>query len=157
MRPRLVSRILAAVIVLVSLFAFEMPVFAQLDDTTTSPRAGNRRCSNRTLSGDYGAIIEGTILGPNLPLRTISMAHYDGNGNITSQDHVVLNRMPPAEEWRATSGTYIVNVNCTGTATFETAPGAPPITLHFVVVNRAREIRAITDGSAITLTARRVD
>ena len=63
--------------------------------------SGTGRCSNRSLSGDYGMQIEGTILGPNLPLRTISMGHYDGSGNLTSVDHVVLNGMPPQEEWRA--------------------------------------------------------
>jgi hypothetical protein len=157
MKPDLHSKISAAMIILVSLLAFGMSALGQVENTTASSRSANRRCSNRTLSGDYGTIIEGTILGPNLPLRTISMAHYDGNGNLTSQDYVVLNGMPPAEEWRPASGTYTVNFDCTGTATIETAPGAPPITIHFVVVNRGREIRAVTDGSVITLTARRVD
>lgn len=157
MKPDLNSKISAAMIILVSLLTFGMSALAEVDNAAANSRSANRRCSNRTLSGDYGTIIEGTILGPNLPLRTVSMAHYDGDGNLTSQDYVVLNGMPPAEEWRTANGTYTVNLDCTGTATIETAPGAPPIRIHFVVVNRGREIRAVTDGSAITLTARRVD
>ena len=44
-------------------------------------------CSNRTLSGNFGMLIEGTILGPNLPLRTVSMAHFDGTGNLAEVSH----------------------------------------------------------------------
>src|SRR6266404_1511977 len=107
MKPDLHSKISTAVVIVISvisLLAFGMSALAQVENTTASSRSANRRCSNRTLSGDYGTIIEGTILGPNLPLRTISMAHYDGNGKLTSQDYVVLNGMPPAEEWRPASG-----------------------------------------------------
>src|SRR5438093_10461121 len=69
---------------------------------------GSGSCSNRTLFGNYGTQIEGTILGPNLPLRGVFMAHYDGEGNLTLVYHIVLNGMPPepAEEWRPCSGTY---------------------------------------------------
>ena len=56
---------------------------------------GTRPCSNRTLFGDYGTLIEGTLLAPNWPLRTVAMIHFDGRGNMTSVDHVVLNGMPP--------------------------------------------------------------
>ena len=48
------------------------------------------RCSNRTLSGDYGFTLEGILLGPNLPIRGVVMQHYDGKGNITQVDHVVV-------------------------------------------------------------------
>src|ERR1700745_2181988 len=85
------------------------------------PTAGggqSRPCSNRTLSGDYGTLIEGTLIAPNWPLRTLAMIHFDGRGNMTSVDHVVLNGMPPEEEWRANSGTYIVNPDCNASAVF---------------------------------------
>jgi hypothetical protein len=37
------------------------------------------------------------------------MAHYDGEGNLTLVDHIVLNGVPPepAEEWRPGSGTIL--------------------------------------------------
>ena len=107
---------------------------------------GSVRCSNRTLSGDYGTLIEGTLLAPNWPLRTLAMIHFDGRGNMTSVDHVVLNGMPPVEEWRPNSGTYIVNPDCTGSAVF-----SGPIPVHFVVVNNGKEFRGVVDGDAITL------
>jgi len=64
----------------------------------------HKECSNRTIAGNYGVQIEGTILGPNLTLRTLVMERFDGAGNFTSVDHVVLGGQPPAEEWRPTTG-----------------------------------------------------
>jgi hypothetical protein len=113
---------------------------------------GSRPCSNRTLSGDYGTLIEGTLLAPNWPLRTLAMIHFDGRGNMTSVDHVVLNGMPPEEEWRPNSGTYIVNQDCTASAVF-----SGPIPVHFVVVKNGKEFRGVVDGNAITLHGSRVN
>ena len=113
---------------------------------------GTRPCSNRTLSGDYGTLIEGTLLAPNWPLRTVAMIHFDGRGNMTSVDHVVLNGMPPEEEWRPNSGTYIVNQDCTASAVF-----SGPIPVHFVVVKNGKEFRGVVDGNAITLHGSRVN
>jgi hypothetical protein len=114
--------------------------------------AESRRCSNRTIFGDYGTQIEGTLLVPNWPLRTLAMIHFDGRGNMTSVDHVVLNGVPPVEEWRPNSGTYTVNPDCTGSAVF-----SGPIPVHFVVVNNGKEFRGVVDGDAITLMGSRVD
>jgi hypothetical protein len=116
-----------------------------------------RVCSNRTLFGDYGTQIEGTILGPNLPLRTVAMAHYDGEGNVASVDHVVVNGQLPPEEWRQSTATYTVNPDCTGKETVVTAPGLPPIVVYFVVVKDGREIHGVVEGAAITFVAYRVD
>lgn len=117
----------------------------------------SKTCSAKTLSGNYGMLIEGTILGPNLPLRTVSMARFDGAGNLAEVSHVVLNGMPPAEEWKADTATYIVNSDCTGVLTFNTPPGAPPLVVHFVVAKHGTEILGVVDGAAITLTAHKVD
>ena len=113
---------------------------------------GTRPCSNRTLFGDFGTLIEGTLLAPNWPLRTVAMLHFDGRGNMTSVDHVVLNGMPPEEEWRPNSGTYIVNPDCTASAVF-----SGPIPVHFVVVKNGKEFRGVVDGNAITLHGSRVN
>jgi hypothetical protein len=125
---------------------------------------GASRCSNQTLSGNYGAQIEGTEYipnGPNPPIkveiRTISMGHYDGVGNVTFRDHVVVDGNPPPEEWREASGTYLVNPDCTGKFSVETAPGFPPIVVYFVVVKHGTEIHGVTNGSAITYSAYKVN
>jgi hypothetical protein len=125
---------------------------------------GARQCSNQTLSGSYGAQIAGTLYipnGPNQPikveLRTISMGHYDGAGNVTFRDHVVVDGNPPPEEWREASGTYSVNPDCTGTFSVVTAPGFPPIVVYFVVVKHGTEIHGVTNASAITYSAFKVN
>ena len=123
---------------------------AQSDDVS-------RTCSTKTLSGDYGMLIEGIILGPNLQLRTVSMAHFDAAGNLAEVSHVVLNGLPPAEEWKLDTATYIVNSNCTGAVTFNTPLGAPPLVVHFVVAKHGSEILGVVDGAAITLTAHKVE
>ncbi len=116
-----------------------------------------RRCSNRTLSGDYGAQIIGTILGPDLTVRAVAMAHYDGNGNFTQVDFAVVQGVPESTGWRPGAGTYTVNPDCTGSAVLLPAPGADPIPQHFVIVNNGKEILGVVDGSAVTVIAKRVD
>jgi hypothetical protein len=116
-----------------------------------------RRCSNRMLSGDYGAQVIGTILGPDLPVRAVAMAHYDGNGNFTQVDFAVVQDVPQSTGWRPGAGTYTVNPDCTGTAVLYPAPGADPIAQHFVIVNNGKEILGVVDGNAITVIAKRVN
>ena len=54
-------------------------------------------CSNRTLFGDYGAAVEGVLIIPGgiqLPFRAVTMNHFDGRGNVTTVEHVVVNGVP---------------------------------------------------------------
>src|SRR3954471_5063278 len=120
-----------------------------------SPNSSHQEkgCSNRTLLGDYGAKIEGTLLGPNWAVRTLVLFRFDGHGNVTSFGHPVVNGTPPAEEWAETAGIYTVNPDCTGSATIE---GAPPIPLHLVVVNRGRQVYVVVDANATIGEARKV-
>ena len=113
-----------------------------------------RACSNRTLLGDYGVKIKGTLLGPNWPLRTLALFHFDGSGGITTRSHVVLNGIPPAEEWATAAGSYSMNPDCTGSGSIE---AAPPIPFHLVVVNGGREFYLVVDGNAITGEGRTMD
>ena len=117
-----------------------------------------RRCSDRTLFGNYGFALEGEILGPGIQFRGVVMQHYDGRGNLRQVDHVVTNGMPPAEEWTPGKGTYTVNPNCTGTAVIN-VPGNPlsPINLHFVVVKGGKEIRQVVDANAATAVGIKVE
>ncbi len=68
--------------------------------------AQSESCSNRTLVGDYGFTIEGTIINANLPIRGLALQHYDGRGHITQVDHVVDGGYPPPQEWTPGTGTY---------------------------------------------------
>jgi hypothetical protein len=161
MKNKSISRILMVVTLMVVIPMTIVCVVLTLGTSAVAQSGaggpGSGGCSNRTLFGNYGSQIEGTILGPNLPLRGLFMAHYDGEGNLTLVDHIVINGVPPlpAEEWRPGSGTYAVNPDCTGSAVINTAN--PPIPLHFVVVNHGREIHEVVDADAITVVAHRVD
>ncbi len=66
--------------------------------------AQSESCSNRTLVGDYGFTIDGTILNANLPIRGLALQHYDGRGHITQVDHVVDGGYPPPQEWTPGTG-----------------------------------------------------
>ena len=152
MRNKLALKSSRFTVVAVTVFASLLlgsSAMAQSDDPKT--------CSNKTLSGDYGMLIEGTILGPDLPLRTVAMAHFDGDGNMAGVSHVVLNGAPPVEEWKPDTATYTVNSNCSGVVTFNTPPGSPPLVVHFVLVKHGTEILGVVDGAAITMRAQKVN
>jgi len=123
--------------------------------------SGFARCSERTIAGNYAFSIEGTLLlpqGGTLLLRGISLAHYDGRGNMTQIDHVVTNGAAPQEEWTPGTGTYTVNPDCTGTQTID-IPGNPssPVNLHFVIDQGGKEIRQVVDANAVAAIGSRVD
>jgi hypothetical protein len=154
MKRNLTSSALGGFLTVCFVLASATLACAQSNSSGASPV--HKVCSNQTLFGDYGTKLEGTILGPNLPLRTLILAHFDGEGNIAEVDHVVLNGMPPEEEWRPSSGTYTVNPDCTGSAVI-TIPGNPPINYHFIVVKNGKEILEVVDGSAVSGVAYKVE
>ena len=117
----------------------------------TASGVGGAGCSNRTLFGDYGTLIEGSFVATNIPLRTASMMHFDGRGNVVGSDYVVLNGNPLSDTWTQKSGTYSVNSDCTGTFILEGV-----IKTHFTVVNNGKDFRGVTDGDAITFAGSRV-
>jgi hypothetical protein len=98
-------------------------------------------CSNFSLVGDYsiritGAIIAGPLAGP---ANGVNLTHFDGSGNLTSVDHVILNGALPPVQWRAAVGTYSVNADCTGQAAFTYPDGqSPGLTYFFVLTNHSQ-------------------
>ena len=157
MKNNSISRILMPTthaMVLCFLLASGISAVAQ----SANGESGNGRCSNRTLNGSYGFLLDGTILGPNLPLRGVVMQRYDGNGNITQVDHVVTVGGPPPQEWTPGTGSYTVNPDCTGSAVL-IIPGNPlsPVNLHFVVVNNGKQINQVVDANAVTAVGIKVN
>lgn len=135
---------------------------------TSSARGDDdeQKCTNKTLLGDYGFSIEGVILaipgvtlppGAMLPLRGVALTHFDGQGNLTQVDHVVVNGAPPPEQWTYGSGPYSVNPDCTGTAVINTV-GNPlsPVKLSFVVVREGTEIHTVVDANGVSSTGIKV-
>jgi hypothetical protein len=99
-------------------------------------------CSNASLKGKYGQTISGEILpggGAVLPQNGVAMTHFDGNGKFTQVDFTVIDGSPQSSRFKTgETGTYTVNSDCTGTATF-VYPDGTEITLELVVVNQGRE------------------
>lgn len=148
-----ILRLATHTMIVCGLLVFSIAAVAQSKSETT----GGGRCSNRTLNGDYGFTLEGTILGPNIPLRGLVMQHYDGNGNITQVDHVVDGGTPPMQEWTPGTGTYTVNPDCTGAGVINSPSGHGPLPIHFVVVNNGKQIFQVVDGNAVSTVGIKVN
>lgn len=113
------------------------------------------RCSNHTLNGSYGFLLEGTDLASGLPFRGVVMQTYDGKGGIRQVDHVVFAGSPPPLEWTPGTGTYSVNPDCTGAAVLHSVQGDIP--LHFVVADNGKQIKQVVGANAVTAVGNRVN
>lgn len=111
--------------------------------------APSRPCSNRTLHGDYGFAIDGTILAGPSPalLRGVAMTHFDGDGHLSQVDFTTRNGVPVGSDWSPATGTYALNADCTGTAEIQFTDGRPLLRLRLVVANRGREILTVVLGN----------
>ena len=156
MQRKSISRTLIAISTIVIVLGALGSGASAMDQSAGTESKGEGRCSNGTLLGDYGFALEGVILGPELRFRGVVLQHYDGKGNITQVDHVVLNGVPPAEEWTPGTGTYTVNSNCTGSAVLNT-PGDPQVNLHFVIVRGGKEIHQVVDANLVSAVGTKVE
>ena len=144
------NKSMSKMMIVCGLLAASSPAWAGDDDV---------KCTNRTLSGDYGFSIEGVILalpGVTVPpggfqLRGVAMTNFDGKGKLTQVDYITVNGMPPPVEWAPATGTYKVNADCTGTFQL-IIPGNPlsPVNVRFVIVRRGLEIRTVVGANAVT-------
>ena len=157
------SKILAVatgVFMVCGAIAFGSLAEAQSDDTFRDAPASRFACSNRTLRGDYGFSVDGTILAgtPNaFLLRGVAMTRFDGHGNLSQVDFTTRNGVPVAPDWRPAVGAYEINADCTGTAQIIPADGSPTLNLRLVVVDRGREVRTTVVGNATGSVGIRVD
>jgi hypothetical protein len=131
------------------------------DDISALSQSGVRRCSDRTLYGNYGSSSQGSILpapGVSLPFVGVTLTHFDGRGDLSWVEHTVVNGAPlsPGFTVRAT-GTYAVNPDCTGSMTVNTPNSPVPLKLFFVIVKHGTEVRAVLDTNAIATVFTKVD
>ena len=166
MQNKLISRIfiVAAPITVaygvLALIASSTPQSADLHSSVQRLLPLPLKCSARTIAGDYAYTIEGTLLiSPTvtLPIHGISLGHYDGKGNKTQLDHVVVNGQEPQQEWTPGNGTYTVNEDCTGSQEVFVDGSSNPIRSHFIIANGGREIREVIDANAVTAVGVRVE
>ena len=124
---------------------------AGVGDAPSAAPQETARCTDRTIRGDYGFSIDGTVLAgtPNAFLvRGVAMTRFDGEGQLTQVDYATRNGEPMFPDWRPAVGTYSINPDCTGTAEIVPTDGGPTIRLRLVVVDHGREIRTIVVGNA---------
>ena len=127
--------------------------------TLSADDDGPKTCSNRTLRGDYGAAIDGTILLPSPApglVRGLVMQNFDGRGNSRGVDFVTLNGVPEGSDWRPITGTYDVNPDCTGTGEIHFNDGSPPLKLRLLVVDGGRQVMSIVEGNPVGSMGTRV-
>jgi hypothetical protein len=96
-----------------------------------------RKCSARTLKGNYGIKFEGRKVD-GTPLTSVSLIRFDGNGQFTTEEIGRFNGEPVQ---RTFTGPYTVNDDCTGFLDFTSGLTNPPHEVHgnFVIVSEGRE------------------
>lgn len=113
----------------------------------------NRECTLGSLSGKYGATIQGTVLPPlaPVPVPAVSVGSFevDAAGNLSGADTLSLGgQIIP----RTYSGTVSVKANCTFTSRITSNSGLPGQTVNLsgVIVAGGDEIQFVqTDPSTI--------
>jgi hypothetical protein len=164
MKTNLSSRILmrtAPMMVLCGLLASGAFAVAQSDNTSASAQSSKGHCSNRTLSGEYGCSVQGVLLNvPGLPPEATFVGvvtyTFDGKGNVTGTEHVVVNGSPLNPGFGVNSGTYSVNPDCTGTSIVNTPNSPVPLNLYFVIVDDGKEFREVLNSDALLSVCKRV-
>jgi hypothetical protein len=157
MQRRSVSTISMVGIMLCGFAASGASAMAQ----SATSESHERRCSNRTLSGEYGCSTQGVLLNiPGLPPAAtfvgVTTSTFDGEGNLTGTEHVVVNGSPFNAGFTTNTGTYSVNPDCTGTAMVKTPNSPVPLNLFFVIVDNGKEFREVLNTDALLSVCKRV-
>src|SRR5260370_18914856 len=71
-----------------------------------------RECTQDSLYGDYGYVLTGPVVDVG-PQAAVGLASFDGAGGLTARDTISDNGTIGR---RVGTGSYSVNVNCTGSA-----------------------------------------
>jgi hypothetical protein len=86
----------------------------------------------------------------------VNLTHFDGAGTLASVDHVIINGVlsAPGVDWRAAVGTYSLNPNCTGQASFTYPDGqSPGLTYFFVLTKLGRQMDIVVSTPGFNITA----
>jgi hypothetical protein len=102
-------------------------------------------CSNASLTGKYGFVINGTTGGS--PITTVGQISTDGNGTIAGFETTSLNGVITSNV--SLLGTYQINSRCTGTATI-TPAGGSPLNFRLAIVAGGKQIQLIETDSGTT-------
>jgi hypothetical protein len=119
-------------------------------------------CTNETLKGDYGFILTGIRpTGPGAPQVAVvgtALTTFNGDGTLTQFDNINVNSpASPLQPDRPGTGTYNLNLDCSGTMTL--TAGGMTLTLSIVVVDHGREVRTavVTPNVIVTSNGRKIE
>ena len=87
-------------------------VLATLILVTSAKARPRHECTQDDLEGAYGYVVTGPLVGVG-PVAAVGLATFDGVGGLRAKDTVSTNGKIVRRTGR---GSYIVNVNCTGSA-----------------------------------------
>jgi hypothetical protein len=121
--------------------------------------AVHAQCTNATLTGNYAfsqtGFISNAQKGNPLPAANVGVSTFDGAGNVSA----TYTDMSPGKPGGygtpiqgTGSGTYTVNSDCTGSASF-TSGDAAGITLNMVIISGGTEVFSINTTPLVILTA----
>jgi hypothetical protein len=154
------SMMVSYTMVVCGLLAFSGSAVAQSSQTPGGVSEGNARCSNKTIKGDYGCSIHGSLIfGPTqLPFVLAGLEHNDGNGNTKGLEHAVVDGNSSNSGWDPNIATYTVNPDCTGKSLTYSPPDNPdPITNYFVVVDNGKQIYKVNGQHALSIVCTRTN
>jgi len=132
-----------------------VPVITGLLVTTLAAAASPQEieksgCDDRSLRGDYGFTIDGTVFAGPSPflIKGVALTHFDGHGNLRQVDFTTRNGVPATPDWRPATGTYSIDADCTGSAQIIPEDGSPTLNLRLVVIDRGRQVLTTVAGNS---------
>ena len=108
-------------------------------------------CSLGSLHGSFGVTTTGFIVafGPSGPVADVGVITFDGSGGVSQTTTVSLNGVILPN--RISSGSYVVNSDCTGSLSVQLPPPAGASNSSFVIVDHGKELRLINTGNGRVL------
>src|ERR1700758_1984068 len=142
----------------VSMIATPAIVGCSLRMSGAPAQAEQGSCSNKTIKGNYGCSIEGSLIfgRAQLPFVAATTTHYDGDGNLKGLEHAVVNGTSFDSGWDKNTGTYTVNPDCTGESVTSSPNSQDPIINFFVVVDNGKQIYSVNGQHALAIVCTRV-
>lgn len=127
--------------------AFLVQTDANHTQSSIAVAEGTATCTDLGVKHTYSVEVTGTITGVGAVV-TVGQLTLNGTGKITGKANVsaggtILTGLP-------VTGTYAINSNCTGTATF-TAQGQAPANVNLVIVNGAKQVLMIETDASTTV------
>ncbi len=115
-------------------------------------------CDDRSLRGDYGFTIDGTVFAGPSPflIKGVALTHFDGHGTLRQVDFTTRNGVPATPDWRPATGTDAIASDCTGSAVINPADGSPSLNLRLVVVDRGRQVLTTVAGNSTNSIGTRI-